>query len=92
MILMREFNQIFNFTFSAAFNIPCDLNLAVKILNAMRKEDQKFIGLDPVSVRSDEMIVQFDKRLPDSSFDMPTIFPIKIISGKRTFATMPLNF
>jgi hypothetical protein len=71
MILIREFNQILNFTFSAAFaisNIPCDLDLTVKILNAVRKEDQKFFGPDPVSVRSDEMIVQFDERLLDSLF------------------------
>ena len=42
MILIREFNQIFNFTFSAAFavsNIACDLDLAVKILNTVREED-----------------------------------------------------
>jgi hypothetical protein len=69
MVLIREFDQIFNFTFSAALavsNITRDLNLAVKILNAMREEDQKFIGPDPMAIRSDEMVIQFDKGLPDS--------------------------
>ena len=71
MVLIGEFDQIFNFTFSAALavsNIPCNLNLAVKILNAVREEDQESIRPDSVAVRSDEMVVQFDKRLPDSFF------------------------
>lgn len=34
----------------------------------MREEDQKFIGPDPMAIRSDEMVVQFDKRLPNSFF------------------------
>ena len=69
MVLIRKFNQIFNFTLSAALavsNITRDLNLAVKILNAVGEEDQKSIGPDPMAIRSDEMVVQFDKRLPDS--------------------------
>jgi hypothetical protein len=71
MVLIRKLNQIFNFTLSAASavsNITRDLNLAIKILNAVREEDQKFIGPDPTAIRSDEMVVQFDKRLPNFFF------------------------
>ena len=71
MVLIGEFDQIFNFTFSAApavSNITRDLNLAVKILNAVGEEDQEFIGPDPMAIRSDEMVVQFDKGLPNSFF------------------------
>ena len=71
MVLIGEFNQIFNLAFPAAFavsNIARNLNLTVKILDAVREEDQKFIRRDPMAIRSDKMVVQFDKRLPDSFF------------------------
>jgi hypothetical protein len=34
----------------------------------MGKKNQEFIGPDPMAIRSDEMVVQFDKGLPDSFF------------------------
>jgi len=71
MVLVGQFNQIFNFTFSTASavsNITGDLNLAVKILNAVGEENQKSVRPNSVAIRSDEMVVQFDKRLPDSFF------------------------
>ena len=74
MILVREFDQIFDLTFSAAFavsDIPCDLNLAIKILNAVRKKDQKFFGPDSVPVGPNEVIVQFDERLLNLFFRYP---------------------
>jgi len=74
MILVREFNQIFNLTFPAPFavsDIPCDLDLAIEILNAVRKKDQKFVGPDPVSVGSNEVVVQFDERLLHFLFRYP---------------------
>jgi len=64
MVLIGEFNEVLDFAFSASpavSNITRDLNLTVKILNAVGEEDQKSIGPDSVTVRSDEMIVQFDK-------------------------------
>jgi len=74
MVLVRDFNQILNLAFSAAFavsDIPCDLNLAVKILNAVREKDQKFVGPDPAPVGSNEVIVQFDERLLHFLFRYP---------------------
>ena len=88
MVLIREFNQIFDFTFSAASavsNIARDLNLAVKILNAVREEDQQFFRPDPVAIRSDEMVVQFDKRLPDSFFRYADELPHQDHEGKKNF-------
>ena len=88
MVLIRKFNQILNFTLSAALavsNITRDLNLAVKILNAVGEEDQKFIGPDPMAIRSDEMVVQFDKRLPDSFFRYADDLPHQDHERKKDF-------
>src|SRR4030043_1892363 len=44
LILVSEFNQIFNFTFPASFavlHISCDLDLTFKILDTVREENQK---------------------------------------------------
>jgi len=88
MILIRDFNQIFNFTFSAALaisDIPCDLNLAVKILNALGKEDQKFIGPDPVSIGPDKVVIQLDERLLDFVFPYPDDLSHQDHQGKKDF-------
>jgi hypothetical protein len=88
MILIGEFNQIFNFTFSAALavsDIPCDLDLAVKILNAVGKEDQKFIGPYPVPVGSDKMVVQLDERLLDFVFRYPDDLSHQDHQGEKDF-------
>jgi hypothetical protein len=71
MVLIGEFDQILDFTFSAApavSNITRDLDLTIKILNTVGEKDQEFIGPDPMAIRSDEMVVQFDKGLPDALF------------------------
>jgi len=71
MMSVRKLNQVFNFTFSTAFgvsNITSNLDLAVKILNTVRKKDQEFIRPGAVSVRPNEMVVQFDERLADFLF------------------------
>ena len=88
MILIGEFNQIFNLTFSAALavsDIPCDLDLAVKILNAVGKEDQKFVGPDPVPVGSDKMVVQLDKGLLNFVFRYPDDFSHQDHQGEKDF-------
>ena len=85
---VRKLNQIFNFTFSTAFavsNITGDLNLAVKILDAVRKEDQEFIGSDPMTIRSDEVVVQRDERLPNSLFRYTDDFPHQNHEWKEDF-------
>jgi len=74
VILIGELDQVFDFAFSAAFavsDIPCDLDLAVEVLNAVGKEDQEFIGTDPVPVGSDQMVVQLDERLLNFVFRYP---------------------
>ena len=88
MILIREFNQIFDLAFSAAFavsDIPCDLNLAIKILNAVRKKDQKFFGPDLVPVGSNEVVVQFHKRLLHFLFRYPDKFSHQNHERKKDF-------
>jgi hypothetical protein len=88
MVLIGQFNQIFNFTFSAAFavsDVTRDFNLAVKILNAVREENQKSVRPDPVAIRSDEMVVQFDKRLPDSLFRYADDLPHQDHEWKKDF-------
>ena len=88
MILIGEFNQIFNLTFSAALavsDIPCDLDLAVKILNAVGKEDQKFVRPDPVPVGSDKMVVQLDERLLNFVFRYPDDFSHQDHQGEKDF-------
>ena len=53
LILVSEFNQVFNFTFPASFtvlHISCDLDLAFKILDAVRQENQKPIGASSVRI------------------------------------------
>jgi hypothetical protein len=40
----------------------------------VRKEDQKFIGPNSVSIRPDEMVVQFDERLPNPLFGYTNYF------------------
>ena len=60
LILVSEFNQIFNFTFPASFavlHISCDLDLTFKILDTVREENQKPIGASSVGIRSNEMII-----------------------------------
>ena len=88
MVLIGEFDQIFNFTFSAApaiSNITRDLNLAFKILNAVGEEDQELIGPDPMAIRPDEMVVQFDKGLSDSFFRYADDPPHQDHEGKKDF-------
>jgi len=88
MVLIGEFDQIFNFTFSAApaiSNITRDLNLAFEILNAVGEEDQELIGPDPMAIRSDEMVIQFDKGLSDSFFRYADDAPHQDHEGKKDF-------
>jgi hypothetical protein len=88
MVLIGELDQIFNFTFSAALavsNITRDLNLAFKILNAVGEEDQQFIGPDPMAIRSNEVVVQFDKGLADSFFRYADDSPHQDHERKKDF-------
>ena len=88
MVLVGEFNQIFNFTFSAALtvsDIPGDLDLAVEILNAVGKEDQEFFRPDPMPVGSDKMVVQFDERLLDFVFWYPDDLSHQDHQGEKDF-------
>ena len=95
MILVGELNQIFNFTFSTALavsNIPCDLDLAVEILNAVRKKDQDFLGPDPVPVGSDKMVVQLDERLLNLVLRYPDDLSHQDHQGKKDFGNKTSQF
>jgi len=66
LVLVRQLDQVFDLALPASFavlDIPCDLDLAVKILDAMRKQKKEPTGPCSVMVRSDEMVVEFDKGL-----------------------------
>ena len=66
LMLLCKLDQFLDFTFSATLavlDIACNLDLTVKILNAVREEDQQSTRPGAVVVRSDEMIVELDKGL-----------------------------
>jgi hypothetical protein len=49
------------------------------------EEDQEFIGPDPMAIRSDEMVVQFDKGLPNSFFRYADDSPHQDHERKKDF-------
>ena len=74
LILIGELNQIFDFTLPATlavFDISRDLDLTVKILNAVGKKDQESIWPGPVMVGSDKMVIQLDEGLLNLLFRYP---------------------
>ena len=66
LVLVRQFDQVLDLTLPASFavlDISGDLDLAVKILDAMRKQKKESTGPYPVMVRSDEMVVELNEGL-----------------------------
>jgi len=95
LILIREFNEIFNFTFPAAFtvfHISCDLDLTFKILDAVGEENQKPVGAGSVSIRSDEMIIQFNKGLLHLLLGYPEQPSHQDHKGKKDLCNQPSQF
>jgi hypothetical protein len=56
------------------------------------EEDQKFIGPEPMAIRSDEMVVQFDERLSNFFFGYTDEFPHQDHKREKDFRNQAPEF
>ena len=86
LVLVRQFDQVLDLTLPTSFavlDISGDLDLAVEILDAMRKQKKESTGPYPVMVRSDEMVVEFNEGLLNLLLRHPYDFSHQDHEGKK---------
>jgi len=86
LVLVRQFDQVLDLTLPASFavlDISGDLDLAVKILDAMRKQKKESTGPCPVMIRPDEMVVELNEGLLNLLLRHPYSFSHQDHEGEK---------